>query len=111
MSNGREKKRGLKWCPGHRGSIRRTMIVPETKAMVIAMLTLSESQSTSEAVMLPSITSPLEPPRPSPEPEPAANDNSTQYSGTPLTQTPMGQKKVSILVRCAYFRGHISEVS
>ena len=55
--------------------IRRTMIVPETKAMVIAMLTLSESQSTS--VVLPSVTSSLEPPRPSPEPEPAANDNRT----------------------------------
>ena len=25
-------------------------------------------------------------------------------SGTPLIQTPMGQKKVSILVRCPYFR-------
>ena len=70
------------------------MIVPETKAMVIAMLTLSESQSTS--VVLPSVTSSLEPPRPSPEPEPAANDNSTQYSGTPLIQTSMGEKKVSL---------------
>ena len=27
------------------------------------------------------------------------------YSGTPLIQTPMGQKKVSILVRYPYFRG------
>ena len=27
------------------------------------------------------------------------------YSGTPLIQTPMGGKKVSILVRCPYFRG------
>ncbi|CAI8021245.1 TELO2-interacting protein 2 [Geodia barretti] len=27
------------------------------------------------------------------------------YSGTPVIWTPMGQKKVSILVRCPYFRG------
>ena len=27
------------------------------------------------------------------------------YSGMPLIQTPMGQKKVSILVRCPNFRG------
>ena len=27
------------------------------------------------------------------------------YSGTPLIQTPMGQKKVSFLARCPYFRG------
>ena len=29
----------------------------------------------------------------------------SSYSGTPLIQTPMGQKKVSVLVRCPHFRG------
>ena len=29
----------------------------------------------------------------------------TQYSGTSLIRTPLGQKKVSLLVRCPDFRG------
>ena len=31
------------------------------------------------------------------------------YGGTPLIRTPMGQKKVSILVRCPHFRGVLRE--
>ena len=31
------------------------------------------------------------------------------YSGTPLIQTPMRQKKVSVLVRCPHFRGVLRE--
>ena len=34
---------------------------------------------------------------------------SVGISGTPLIQTPMGQKKVSILVRCPGLQKHFSE--